>query len=606
MVTFIDWLIVIVYCALLVGVALHFRRVASRGVEDYFLADRKLPWWVIGLSDSASYTGGGQGFLMVFFLGGFAGLWLMAWLSWVIWMPLVAVLWARFWRRLGVVTTGEFIERRYGGRRARLYRNVFAVYACVAWGLTALAYASAWMAATIAPMLGWTNGQVLLVFGGITLFYTLLSGFLAVAYNDVIQFSVLILGNLLFGVMLLSREGGFEAVWQGIETLRGGGFLSPWPQGDELTAISVVALIVQGLFFAGSPYAGEGFTAQRYLAARNERHAVAGQIFNGLLALVIRLIPFILIGLAAAAMFAPEDVAVPAQLWGDLAKNHATAGIFGVLLVAALAGNMAGISSIANWAVSYLMNDLYRVRLRPNADSREYVAVSRVLTAGLLGAAFFLGAAIDPRKLDTWVLFINSALMVFPLPLAWLKWFWWRTNVYADMVGILGAVPAGYLVWFGSDAVVPARLRESIHSLTGVSLDGLVPAFGNLEVYPFWMGFGILFVLGWTSILLATFLGPPEDPKVLDAFYRTVRPIGWWGPVRARLEVGDQQAFREETRRDLRACASGVSFYFSLVVAFFSVMGGWFATAALAAAVALVTGIHFFRSTLGNAETSHN
>ena len=73
----------------------------------------------------------------------------------------------------------------------------------------------------------------------------------------------------------------------------------------------------------------------------------------------------------------------------------------------------------------------------------------------LLALAFACGALIDAKQLEKWVLFINSSLVVFSLPLAWLKWFWWRLNAVGDMVGILGGFPAGYLVWFGSDAVLP-------------------------------------------------------------------------------------------------------------------------------------------------------
>src|SRR5258705_4383765 len=102
----VDWLTLAGYCVLLIAVALYFRRRAGQGVEGYFLAGRNLPWWVIGLSDSAAYTGGGQGFLMVFFLSGFNGLWLMAWVSWSIWMPLVAGLWAPIWRAPGLVPSG--------------------------------------------------------------------------------------------------------------------------------------------------------------------------------------------------------------------------------------------------------------------------------------------------------------------------------------------------------------------------------------------------------------------------------------------------------------------------------------------------------------------
>ncbi len=589
----LDWLILAAYCGLLIAVGLYFRRRAARSVEGYFIADRNLPWWVIGLSDTAAYTGGGQGFLMVFFLGGFRGLWLMAWVSWVIWMPLVAVLWARMWRRLGVVTSGEFIERRYGGRAARVYRNVFAVYACLAWGLVVLSYVAAWMAATLAPILGWSNGQVLAVFGAVTLAYILLSGLFAVAYNDVIQFVLLMAGNFVFGLLLLAKNGGFQQAWSRIASLRGEDFLQPLPLGGTLTAVSVVALCVQGLFFAGSPYAGEGWTAQRYMAARDERHAVMGQMFNAFLALVVRLVPFIVIGLAAAALHAPYTVKVPAQLWGEMVKEHAPAGLFGLLLVGGLAGYMASLSSMVNWAASYLMNDLYRLSLRPGASSREYILVSRLCSAVLLLAALAWGAAIEPSDLERWVLFINSALVVFPLPLAWLKWFWWRTNVFGEMVGTLGAFPAGYVVWFGSDRALPATLRAWIHRVTGWNVDGLIPAFSNLDRYPFWAGFGILFGLGWVSILAATLLTRPEPAEVLRSFYRTVRPIGWWGPVRE----GTAQA---ETTRDLQACIYGILFYFSMTVAFFSLAGGRFREAALAAFLTAVTGRMFLRTTLGS------
>ncbi|MGH7441854.1 MAG: sodium:solute symporter family transporter, partial [bacterium] len=340
---------------------------------------------------------------------------------------------------------------------------------------------------------------------------------------------------------------------------------------------------------------GEGWTAQRYMAAKNEFHAVLGQIANGVLALVVRLIPFVLIGLVAASLYVPQAVAVPAQLWGDLVKSHAPSGLFGLLLVGGLAGYMAAICAIANWAASYLMNDLYRLSLRPQATAKECVLMSRIFSGLLLVLALAWGAAIDPRQLDKWVLFINSALMVFPLPLAWLKWFWWRTNVFGDLVGVLGALPAGYIVWFGSDAVLPQTFRAWFQHATSWSLDGLVPAFGNLNRYPFWAGFGILFVLGWVCILLATLLTRPEPDSVLASFYQSVRPIGWWKPVRLRLHEGkrEEAAVRAQTRRDLRACAWGVGLYFVMVVSFFALMGGHLREAGLMACLAAVAGFFF-------------
>jgi len=587
-----DWAILSIYCVAILAIGLYFRARASRGVEDFFIADRKLPWWVIGFADVAGYTGGGQGFIMVFFLSGFAGLWLMAWVSWVIWMPLVAILWARWWRRLGVVTTGEFIERRYGGRRALVYRNVYALYACFVWGLTSLGYGAAWMAATIAPILGWSSIRVLLVFGTLTIVYSLLSGLFAVAYNDVFQFFLLMAGNTIFAVLLLNQAGGIERVWQRIDVMRGHDFLQPLPWGGVLTPISLVALCIQGLFFAGSPFAGEGWTAQRYMAARSEFHAILGQMFNGVLALIVRLIPFILIGLAAAATLPVDKVPVPAEMWSTLVRERAPTGLFGLLLVSCLAGYMAAISSIGNWAASYLMNDIYRRSLRPRAENRELMLMSRVFSGVLLALAFACGALIDAKQLEKWVLFINSSLVVFSLPLAWLKWFWWRLNAVGDMVGILGGFPAGYIVWFGSDAVLPEALRTRLH------LNGLIPAFSNLERFPFWMGFAVLFVLGWVVILFATLITRPESPEVLRKFYLSAKPIGWWGPIRRALSEEESNAVKRETRRDIWACGWGVAFYFVLTVALFGLIGGHLRIGALAAGLAIVSGWMFVRKAL--------
>jgi len=594
----LDWLILAVYCLAILGLALYFQSRASKGVEEFFVAGRDLPWWVIGFADVAGYTGGGQGFVMVLFLSGFAGLWLMAWISWVIWMPLVAIIWAPMWRRLGVVTTGEFIERRYSGRRAVIYRNIYAVYACAVWGITSVAYGAAWMAATASPVLGWKPMSVILVFGAFTIVYSLIAGLFAVAYNDVLQFVILIGGNLLFGLLLVSRAGGLSHMFAQVTAFRGAQFLSAVPSGSSLSGVTLLALCVQGLFFAGSPFAGEGWTAQRFMAARNERHAILGQMANGVLALAVRLIPFIVIALAAAALLPVNTVSVPASLWGDLVRQYAPPGLFGLLLVSSLAGYMAAISSIGNWAASYIVNDVYKRSVRPKATQKEFVLVSRIVTGALLAIAFLWGGLIHPEQLDKWILFINSALIVFSLPLAWLKWFWWRTNAIGDMVGVLGGFPAGYLVWFGSDSVLAKGVRTALGHATGWNWNGIVPAFGDLDRFPFWVGFTILFVLGWIAILAATLLTKPEPMNVLEDFYRSARPIGIWGPVRRSLASKGREPKVDEFGRDLSASAWGILFYFSLCVGLFSAMGGRIFQACAGFSVSLLSGYLFARKAM--------
>jgi hypothetical protein len=164
------------------------------------------------------------------------------------------------------------------------------------------------------------------------------------------------------------------------------------------------------------------------------------------------------------------------------------------------------------------------------------------------------------------------------------------------MVGILGAFPAGYTVWFGSDAVIPNAARAWIHRISGLSLDGIVPAFGDLNRFPFWAGFTIIFGLGWIAILTATLMTRPESMDVLRRFYRDVQPIGFWGPVKAELPEEERKSINARGRAEIIACCWGVSCYFSMVVAAFSALGGHFALAVLSGTFSLVTGAMFIRS----------
>jgi Na+/proline symporter len=599
----VDWAVVAAYCLLMLGIGIWFTRQASRSPEDFFVGGRRMPWWLIGLSDVASYGAASAPWVMLFFLGGFREFWLVAWVTWCVWMPLVAVIWAKMWRRLGVVTTAEFIERRYSGRTASAYRAVYAVYAYAAWAVLLLANIAVWFTQSISPILGWSPGKVLVIFGGITIIYTLLSGFFGVVYTELIQFFLIMAGAFVFMFIAVSRAGGLQETYARVETARGSGFLNPWPGFPLGGLVTFLALFVQGLFFAGSPFAGEGWTAQRAMSAHDENHAVLGQMLNCVLSLVVRVIPAVLIGMAVVALYPKNNVDVPAALWARSVRDLAPHGLLGLLLAGALGAFMAGISSTINWGSSYLLNDVYRRYLRPSASSREYILVSRILTVLTLVAAYLLGLCIDPRQLEAWVLFTNSALVVFSLPLAWLKWFWWRMNVFGEAVGTLGSFPLAYLVWFGSDSALPASMRAWIHATFGWKTDGLVPAFGDTARYPFWYGFAILFLSGWLVILAVTLMTRPEPADVLRRFYISVRPLGFWGPVARHADIEIRRSVRREARRDLVACVWGVLFCFAIVNAFFNLCARNVATGFAVAAVAAFCGRQFRRTALASQAT---
>src|SRR5512135_1857796 len=103
--TALDWTVValVVVVTMLAGMAVV--RLSSRhGAVSYFTSDRNLPWWAIAISNTATYQSGNGGFVMLMLIYGLASNWIW-WSSWIIWMPLVAIVWAPMWRRMRIITT---------------------------------------------------------------------------------------------------------------------------------------------------------------------------------------------------------------------------------------------------------------------------------------------------------------------------------------------------------------------------------------------------------------------------------------------------------------------------------------------------------------------
>ncbi|MGA2533009.1 MAG: hypothetical protein ABSG19_08225 [Candidatus Aminicenantales bacterium] len=398
----IDWIAVAALCGLSLAVGLHFTRRAGRGgASGYFTGNRSLAWWAIGLSNTATYSSGGGAFVMLVLVFGLTGNWFW-WGAWIIWMPLVAIIWARMWRRMQIVTTAELITLRYGGRPALLARKVYA-FLLFSIAVLVIGYITGFFAKTIKPLLPLTEAQILLVFGGVVVVYTIFGGLIGVVFTDIVQFSIFLTGNLIFFLLAVPQHGGWSAIIARAQAARPD-VLQQVPPTPLIPALTIAMLVVQGLFFAGSPTAGEGMTAQRFMAAKNERHAMAGQLFNSFLALSLRTIPLIGLGVIAFSLFWTRDLvtqagaappgfkllADPTYAWGELIKaTRLPPGFIGVLVASELAAFMSSLSSLVNWGSSLVVNDFYRA-LRPDDPPRRQITVSRLTTLCLFIFAAFV------------------------------------------------------------------------------------------------------------------------------------------------------------------------------------------------------------------------
>jgi Na+/proline symporter len=456
---------------------------------------------------------------------------------------------------------------RYGGRFAHAYRAVYSVFMSFGFIVLLMGYVSGWLGAALGPILGWQPLSLILVAGFVAAAYTVTSGLYGVAYTDAFQFGIFLLGNIVLVPIALAAVGGMHGVYHSIDALRGANaapFFRVTLPAPGLGSVTIFAFVVQGLFFAASPTGGEGFTAQRFMAARNEFHAQVGQLFNTLLTLIVRVVPFLFLGMIAAALYAPGSVAEPGELWARLVRAYAPTGLMGLLVAGIFAAYMATISTQMNWGASYIVNDLYRPFLRPGMTERHYIWIGRggslaIFALSLVVAYFFV------HGLRAWFLFINSVVFAFILPLSWLRFFWWRLNIYGEAAALIIGLPLSYAVWFPL-------------------------GFSNESAHPFWHGFLLLFGLGAVAIVAISYLTPPERPETLRTFYDLCRPPGLWGPVTASIAPEERSAIRTETARDLLDCILGVLFAASAILSVIAALGRHWGTLGVVVAALAVSG----------------
>ena len=142
---------------------------------------------------------------------GLAANWLW-WASWIIWMPLVAIVWAPMWRRMRIMTTAELITLRYGGRPAVVARKVYALVCCFGFSVLLIGYITGFFAKTIAPMVQMSEWQILLIFGGTTALYTMFGGLMGVVVTEILHFVILLVGCTAFMFIAVHQHGGWAHI----------------------------------------------------------------------------------------------------------------------------------------------------------------------------------------------------------------------------------------------------------------------------------------------------------------------------------------------------------------------------------------------------------
>jgi Na+/proline symporter len=514
----LDGLVAITALALSFLPAVFFARRAGKGTTEFFASGRAAPWWLIGTSMVATTFSTDTPNLVTDFVrsSGVSQNW--AWWAFLITGMTTVFFYARLWRRSGVLTDLEFYELRYSGRSAVAVRGFRAIYLGLFFNCVIMATVTLAATKIANVMLGWGRLQTVIVCTLVAIPFASLSGLWGVMASDMVQFAIAMVGVFVAAYYALQHPqvGGLDGLVEKLDpaTLS---LLPDFGNGELLMGILIIPLTVQwwAVWYPGAEPGGGSYVAQRMLAAKDERHALAGTLWFNIAHYALRPWPWLIVALSSMLVFPTlGDIQTalphvsPALLGNDLAFPAMLTllphGVLGILLASLFSAYVSTISTHLNWGSSYVVNDFYRRFIRPDADEQHLVRLSRVLTAVLMVLAALISFGLDTASTAFQLLLsIGAGTGLIYL----LRWFWWRINAWSE----IAAMVSSFAITLG---LYVARGR-------GLELSDTA---------------ALLLSVGTTTVvwLAVTFLTPPTDRETLGRFYLKVRPAGpGWTAVRA-------------------------------------------------------------------------
>jgi len=512
----LDWIVVAAFLALVLGLGFWYSRRASQSVEDFFVGGRTIPWWLAGTailtgsfaSDTPLHT---TRMIREQGLGG-------AWFYWggILGGVAVALIFSRLWRRTRVVTDNELIELRYTGKPAAFLRGGMAVFKTImlevitmAWitvGMTKIVKVIMDLPDTVAvPALGSMPTDILVV-ATLLIFaatFCMASGFYGVVATDLLEFGMAMTGAIVLGVVAFRHVGGIDGLTEGLKSAPLGEHtldIFPHSSAEGFTVLAIgVYLGVQ--WWAHQYVDGSGHRAQRFLASKDERNAIASGLWSLAVQYIIRSWPWYVTALASLVLY--PTVADSEMVYPQMVVDLLPVGLKGVMVASFVSAFMGTMESHYNLTASYVVNDVYKRFVARERTAEHYVRASRVATlsiALLAGVVSLLFSSVLDAFRFKMELMAGLGLVYV------LRWFWWRVNATTELVALGGTIASAFTL-------------QALPMTSGGGANG--------------SALRLLLVVVITGVLtLATaFLTRPEPIPHLAEFYRRVRPPGWWGPV---------------------------------------------------------------------------
>jgi len=525
--TFTDWLVIAAYFALNLAIGLYYARRARGSTTEFFLSGRDVPWWLAGTSMVATTFAADTPLVVTGMVAryGIAGNWL--WWNMAASGMLTVFVYARLWRRAGVMTDVEFAELRYAGRPAAFLRAFRALYLGIPINCIIIGWVNLAMMKILQVTLGLDATRALwalLAMLFFTAFYTTLAGLWGVLVTDLVQF-VLKMGMVIalawYAVRAVGGLSALESKVTALDAASGAGSrLAFFPSTDSAWMPAITLFVYLGVnwwasWYPGAEPGGGGYVAQRIFSARNERHGLFATLWFNIAHYAVRPWPWILTALVSLVLYPTLADKESGYVRTLMDPQVFPPALRGVMLAAFAAAYMSTIGTQLNWGASYVVNDVYRRFLRRSRSEREYVVASQAVTLGLMIVSIYVTLHLASIE-QAWKLLIVTGAGTGTVLL--LRWFWWRINAWSEVsaMAVAAAVSLYLQIVLKWDSDRPRDFAYIMLITVGIT------------------------TIAWLAV---TWLTLPEPRATLVAFYERVRPYPrGWRPIAQAASIAGPPA----------------------------------------------------------------
>ncbi len=589
----VDWLIIGLYFVISIGISLYLSKKAGNSTGNFFLSGRNLPWYIAGTSMVATTFAADTPLAVTELVAqkGIAGNWL--WWNMLFGGMLTVFFFARLWRRAQILTDAEFVDIRYSGKSARFLRGFRAVYIGLFMNVIVMAWVNLAMVKIFTVMfphlslfgitgfdfIGIHFSSQLIAVAFLMIFvalYSSLSGLMGVSITDTFQFVMAMTGSIILAVFAVEHVGGIDGLKNQLsdhawvfDFLPDVSTTPAETSHTGLFQMSITALVAYlgvqwwASWYPGAEPGGGGYIAQRMMSAKDEKHSLFATLWFQVAHFAVRPWPWILVALSALVVY--PEVSDKGATYVMFIRDLMPAGLLGLLLAAFLAAYMSTMASQTVWGTSYIINDLFRPFVKPGADEKYYVKISRITTFLLMLFSLIVTTQFD-RISDAWKFILVMSAGIGSVLL--LRWFWWRVNAWSE----LSAMIAPYLIY------------PVLHF--GFGLDVISKDFE----------LSLIIIVIWSTLVwvVVTLLTPPTSDEKLESFYRRVHPggIGWQKIARRIPQVKSDSGYGNLL----------LSWILSVILVLFSLFGTGkllfheYTTAAIFLIIALVAALGIYKT----------